>query len=115
MQREWRDAAATVPVLLTVALYTGYLTDGSVLWVHDPRAMAATAAVLGLASCVPGAQTWRRNSWWLGAPLGTAAVLFTVFTLVTGDGTTLAALVGSIVVLWLVTTVRHVLSPARRP
>ncbi|MFG1643541.1 hypothetical protein ACGFMK_24875 [Amycolatopsis sp. NPDC049252] len=64
MQREWRDAAATV---------------------------------------------------WLSAPLGTAALLFAVFTLVTGDDGTLAALVGVIVVLWLVSTVRHVRTPAGRP
>jgi hypothetical protein len=44
MRREWRDAVATVPVLFTIALYIEYLADGSTLWVHGPRAMAATAA-----------------------------------------------------------------------
>lgn len=114
MRPEWKDATATVPVLLTVALYVSYLTAGTAWWVHGARAMAATAIVLGLIAYVLGTQARTPASWWLGVPLGTAALLLAVFTLVTGDGRTLALLVGLIVVLWLVTTVRHVLTSARR-
>jgi len=84
MQREWRDAVATVPVL-------------------------------GLASCVLGSWVWTGAAKWLSAPLGTAALLFAVFTLVTGDGVTLALLVGLIAALWLVSTVRHLRTPAGQP
>ena len=81
MQREWRDAVATVPWL------------------------------------------WAGAAKWLSAPLGTAAlpvpvavaVAVAVFTLVTGDGVTLALLVGLITALWLVSTVRHLRTPAGRP
>ena len=115
MRQEWRDAAATVPVLVTVALYVDYLTVGTAPWVHGPRALAATALALGLAAYVLGARAWTRGSQWLGVPLGTAALLLAVSTLVTGDGLTLAVLVGVVVALWAVTTVRHVRTPAGRP
>ncbi|MEU7788932.1 hypothetical protein [Amycolatopsis sp. NPDC049159] len=115
MPQEWRDAAATVPVLVTVALYVDYLPDGAALWVHGARAMAATALALGLTACVLGAQRWTRASLWLGVPLGVAALLLAVFTLVTGDRPVLAVLIGLIAVLWAVTTVRHFRIPVRRP
>ncbi|VVJ21698.1 Uncharacterised protein [Amycolatopsis camponoti] len=115
MQREWRDAVATVPVLFTIALYVDYLADANALWVHGARAMAVTALVLGLAACVLGSWVWTGAAKWLSAPLGTAALLFAVFTLVTGDGVTLALLVGLIAALWLVSTVRHLRTPAGRP
>ena len=115
MQREWRDAVATVPVLLTVALYLDYLTDGTALWAHGPRAMAATALALGLAAFVLGTAKWTGAAKWLSAPLGTAALLFAVWTLVTGNAGTLAVLVGLIAALWLISTVRHLRAPAERP
>ncbi|WP_284740555.1 hypothetical protein [Amycolatopsis sp. RTGN1] len=115
MQREWRDAVATVPVLLTAALYVDYLDDGTAWWVHGSRAMAASALALGLAAFVLGAWTWTGAAKWLSAPLGAAALLLAVFTLVTGDGGTLAVLVGLIVALWLISTVRHLRTPAGRP
>ncbi len=115
MYREWRDTAATVPVLVTIALYIDYLADGTALWVHGPRAMAATVLVLGLTAGALGAQALTRAAGWFGVPLGTAALLLAVFTFVTGDGTTLAVLVGLVVALWAGTTVRHLRTPAGRP
>ncbi|WIY07583.1 hypothetical protein QRX60_41445 [Amycolatopsis mongoliensis] len=115
MQPEWRDAVATVPVLLTIALYVDYFPDGTALWVHGARAMAATALVLGLVAFLLGAGRWTGPARWVSAPLGTAALLCAVFTLVTGDGLTLALLVGLIAALWLVSTVRHLRTPAGRP
>jgi hypothetical protein len=115
MQREWRDAVATVPVLFTIALYIEYLADGSTLWVHGPRAMAATALVLGLAACVLGSWVWTGAARWLSAPLGTAALLVAVFTLVTGSGVTLAVLIALVTALWVVSTGRHLRAPAGQP
>ncbi|WIV62197.1 hypothetical protein [Amycolatopsis nalaikhensis] len=115
MQREWRDAVATVPVLSIVALYVDYFPDDTALWVHGPRAMATSALVLGLVSFLLGADRWTGPARWISAPLGTAALLCAVFTLVTGDGFTLAVLVGLIAALWLVSTVRHLRTPAGLP
>jgi hypothetical protein len=47
MQREWRDAVATVPVLFTIALYIVYLADGSALWVHGLSRPAAAGSPPG--------------------------------------------------------------------
>lgn len=115
MHREWRDAAATVPVLFTVALYIDYLADGTAMWVHDARAMAFTALLLGLTAFVLGAGSRVGATKWFSVPLGAGALAAAVLAIATGDGGPLAVLVVLIAVLWLVSTVRHLRTPAGRP
>lgn len=115
MAQEWRDAVAAVPVLFTVALYVGYLADGTAMWVHDARVMALTALLLGLAAFVVGAWSRAGTAKWSSVPLGGVALAAAVLALVTGDGSPLAVLVVAVAVLWVVSTVRHLRAPAGRP
>jgi len=115
MAREWRDAVAAVPVLFTVALYVDYLADGTAMWVRDARAMAFTALLLGLAAFVLGAWSRSGAGKWFSVPLGAGALAAAVLALVTGDGGPLAVLVVLVTVLWVVSTVRHLRTPAGRP
>lgn len=115
MHEEWRDAVAAIPVLFTVALYIDYVADGTAMWVHDARAMAVTALLLGLAAFVLGAWSRTGAAKWFSVPLGAGALAAAVLTFVTGDGGPLAVLVALIAVLWVVSTVRHLRTPAGRP
>ncbi|RSD11629.1 hypothetical protein [Amycolatopsis eburnea] len=114
MPQEWRDAVATVPVLFTVALYVDYLADGTAVWVHDVRTMAVTALLLGLAAFVLGARPPTGAAKWFSVLLGAGALAAAVLTLVTGDGGPLAVLVVLVAVQWVVSTVRHLRTPAGR-
>ena len=111
MPREWRAAVATVPVLFTVALSVDYLADGTAMGIHDVRTMAVTALLLALTAAVLGAWSRTGAAKWLGVPALAAAIL----ALVTGSGIALAVLVGLITVLWVVSTVGHLRTPAGRP
>ncbi len=112
MRTEWRDAAATIPVLVTVALYVDYLADGTALFIHGPRVMALTGLVLGLTACILGgwaATTKTAKS--LSAPLGTIALLLAIVTLITGNEVALGVFAGTIALLRVVSTVRHLRLP----
>ncbi|MEU5266712.1 hypothetical protein [Amycolatopsis sp. NPDC021455] len=111
MPQEWRDAVAAAPVLFMVALSVDFLADGTAIWVHDVRAMAVTALLLGSAAVVLGARPRSGAPAWLGVTALAAAVV----ALVTGSGAALAVLVGLITVVWVVSTVRHLRTPAGRP
>ena len=67
---DYRDTIATVLVALIIAPYIGYLVNGSVPFIQDPRDMAAMGLVLGLvAAVVLGRPAFS------GGILGDAAVL----------------------------------------
>jgi hypothetical protein len=50
MRITYRDAIATLLVAAIVVPYLGYLTWGDMPFIEDPRGMAATGLVLGLAA-----------------------------------------------------------------
>jgi hypothetical protein len=50
MRIGWRDGVATLLVAAIVVPYIGYLVRGSMPFVQDPRSMAATGLMLGLAA-----------------------------------------------------------------
>lgn len=115
MRTEWRDAVATVPVLVTIALYVDYLADGTALFIQSPRIMALAGLVLGLTACVLGGwAAGTRPAMRLGAPLGAIALVLAIITLITGNEITLGLLAGTIVLLWLISTVRHLRLPSAR-
>ena len=104
---DYRDTIATVLVALIIAPYIGYLVNGSVPFVQDPRDMAALGLVLGLvAAVVLGRPAFS------GGILGRAAVLAGVGSAALGFGTLiwaeegtfsevlLAIFIGSIVLTW---------------
>lgn len=72
MKIGWRDAAATLLVAAIVVPYIGYLVRGSMPFIQDPRGMAATGLVLGLAAAVVVGREAFRGTW------GVAAAFFAV-------------------------------------
>ena len=63
MKIGWRDGVATLLVSAVVVPYIGYLVKGSMPFIHDPRGMAATALVLGLAAAAVLGREAFRGTW----------------------------------------------------
>ena len=50
MRLQTRDLVATILVALIAIPYVGYLVDGEMPFIEDPRGMAGTGLVLGIAA-----------------------------------------------------------------
>jgi hypothetical protein len=70
----WRDGAATLLVAAIVVPYVGYLVCGSMPFIQDPRGMAATGLVLGLAAAAVAGRDAFRGTW------GVTAAFFAVLS-----------------------------------
>lgn len=112
MRYTWRDGAATLLVAAIVVPYIGYLTRGELPFVHDPRGLAAVGLVLGLAACAVGgsAVDQRHPAVRVASGLGVTALVLGIATFVTESELLLAAFVATIVLLWALATVRHLVS-----
>jgi hypothetical protein len=109
MQLSKADRAATVLVAAIAVPYVGYLVFGSMPFVFDARAMAATGLGLGLAACAVGARfgvSLDRGFWLLGV-LGAGTVAFGVAALVTERPGLLAAFMAGVVLVWALSLRRH--------
>jgi hypothetical protein len=123
MRLSWRDGLATVFVGVGVLVYGLWLADVASA---GPRAVTAVVLVLGLAASVTavvygvGAGLLRASKVYLvvASLIGLAAAVAGVWALVAETEAMLAILVASTVVLWLMSTVRHILAaqmPEHRP
>lgn len=72
MKIRWRDGVATLLVAAIVVPYVGYLVRGSMPFIRDPRGMAATGLILGLAAAAVLGREAFRGTW------GVAAAFFAV-------------------------------------
>jgi hypothetical protein len=111
----WKDAAATVFTALAVLVFAAthegwnvWLVGGSHQWA------AAVIAILGSATCAQGSPDDGFATKVCSA-LGGLALLLVLAALVFGSLTVLSLLVVDIVVLWGVSTLRHILHAPRRP
>ena len=112
MKLSIRDGIATLLVAATVVPYFGFLLNGSMPFIKDPRAMAATAVLLGLAAVLFAGRLSGTSGIGIAelvlavltAALGVLAVLLAA----TGAGyALLAVLVGGVVLTWAVQMVHH--------
>jgi len=106
-----KDLVATLFAAATVGLY--YAKDRAINLplLNSNRASLIIVLILGLAVCA-FSSTLNPNSWsnpWIifAAVLGGLALLVAVIGLVTGAKVWFTSLVVIVVVLWLITTVRH--------
>lgn len=78
MRLSVRDAVATLLVVAIGVPYVGFLIDGSMPFVEDPRGMSATGLIFGIAAFLVGRRT-------AGSRLiGKVEAALTVVTLVAG-------------------------------
>ena len=103
-----KDLAASgltvVAVLVFAAAHEGWgvpLVGGSVRWA------AGAVLVLGMATCSLGSPGKDRATSLL-AVVGSAALVLAIVALITGSLTALSLLVVAFVLLWAISTLRHV-------
>jgi hypothetical protein len=110
-----KDAAAAVLTALAVLVFLA-THEGWNVWLvgGSPRWAAAVIAILGSATCAQGSPDDGFATKVCEA-LGGLALLLVLAALVFGSLTVLTLLVVDIVVLWAVSTLRHVMHAPRRP
>ena len=120
MRLSWRDGLATVFVGVGAALYVLWLVGIEVV---GPRVLAGIILGLGLAASITavvygvGAGLLCASKVYLAIAswIGIAALVAGVMALMAVNEPMLAVLVAATVVLWLMSTVRHVISTAGYP
>ena len=120
MRLSWRDGLATVFVGVGAVLYVLWLAG---IEVAGPRVLAGIVLGLGLAASITavvygvGAGLLRASKVHLvvASLIGLAALVAGVMALVAVNEPMLAVLVVATVVLWMMSTVRHVISTAENP
>ena len=121
MHLTWRDALATVFVLAAAVLYLLWLAEIEVLGMSSPRAIGGVVMGLGLAASITavvygvGAGLMQASKVYLAVTslIGLGALVAGIMVIVDANEPMLAALLIATVVLWLVSTVRHVLISGR--
>ncbi|GAA2558911.1 hypothetical protein [Pseudonocardia hydrocarbonoxydans] len=113
MKIGWRDGVATLLVAAIVVPYTGYLVRGAVPFIQDPRGMAVTGLVLGLAAAAVLGRDAFRGTW------GVTAAFFAIVSGAVGVVTLiraeegalseglLAVFIGAIAVAWVLAELVH--------
>ena len=110
-----KDVEATALTTLAVLVYATTHEGWNVTLIGDSHRWAAGAIlVLGMATCARGTMDSGIATKLL-AVLGIAALALAVLALVTGSLTPLSLLVADIVVLWALSTLRHVWHTPARP
>ena len=109
MQLSKADRLATVLVAAIAVPYVGYLIFGSMPFIFNARAMAATGLGLGLAACAVGARfrVPLDRSFWLLGVLAAGTVAAGIGALVTERPGLLATFMAGVVVVWALSLVRH--------
>jgi hypothetical protein len=118
-----RDGIATLAVAAVAALYWAYRSGTDLSLLSGPRALSIAVFVLGVTACAIGGNTIgpgqdKQPRWaQIYGIHGALAFVLMVLVLITGSSTLLAVLVGLVLLLWLLTTVRHAVvtpTPASR-
>lgn len=121
MHLSWRDWLATALVAAAAIYYVMFAAGSELLGASSPKLVAGVTLVLGFIASFTavvygvGEGLMRANKVYLAVTgvLGLAALVTGLIALFTGNEATLAGLVASTVVLWVMSTVRHALLPAQ--
>ena len=104
----WRDGVATLLIGAIVAAYLGHVMSASIPLVTDPGDIAAAGLLLGFLACVIDEWTVTNKAVVRTlSGLSICAVGIGIAVMATGSESLLAAFMGTLVALWVVTTVAH--------
>jgi hypothetical protein len=116
MRDAWRDGLATLLVAAAVGVYLAWVFESPISGFTRPTEIAVAVLVLGVAASVsavvPGfGALWHGSKVYLvgASVLGIVAFGAGLYTVVGGDATALAAFVAATVLLWAISTMRHVM------
>jgi hypothetical protein len=115
MTRGLKDVVATGLTALAVLVFLATHESWGVWLIGDSRRWAAAAiTLLGVTTCGLGSPSKGKATKFL-ATLGILAFVFAALALATASLTPLSLLVVDIVVLWAMSTLRHIVQVARKP
>ena len=115
MTRGLKDVVATGLTLLAALAFLSTHEGWGDWIIGDSRTWAAAAiTLLGIATCGLGAPSKGKATKFL-ATLGILAFVLAVLALATGSLTPLSLLVVDIVLLWALSTLRHMVHDVRKP
>ena len=112
MKLTWKDLVATLLVVAIGVPYVGYLIDGEVPFVEDPRGMATVGIVLGMVAFLVLESDDARDTTdtmelgVAGAAMVLGLVTFTLAETAAAE-VLLAVFMGSILVVWAVELADH--------
>jgi hypothetical protein len=109
MALSWKDGVTTVLAAGTVALaYAKYYGWHS--WLTAPRLGIVALALIGLGMCTQSTPTPDTHIWTgLLSTLGALSLVLVIIGLIFGQSWAFYALAGDILVLWLLSTIKHAL------
>jgi hypothetical protein len=114
MRVTWRDAVTAVLVLFVGLVYVGHIASWAVPLVGEVRGATFVLGIAGFAMCILGGSSStvaRRDAFLVPASiLGGGAALMIVAGLISGWEPIVPLLAANIVVLWAMSTSRHILS-----
>ncbi|HEX4811398.1 MAG TPA: hypothetical protein VFV66_01405 [Nonomuraea sp.] len=118
MRLTWKDALATVAAGVNVAVYIAFTQGTNLPIVDNVRGATGTILLLGLVggcmlSAAPEAYERQGPYAVVASTLGGIALLAGVIGLITAAELALAVLFYATIALWLMSTVRHALAPAK--
>ena len=118
MKLTYKDIIATLLVAAIVVPYLGYLVRGEMPFIQDPRGMAATGVILGLAAAaLTGRAMFARGLWHrITLAIGVVTLGLGVAAIWVGSNEALlAAFMAGIVITWALAELLHlqILEPAR--
>lgn len=112
MSLTWKDGVTTLLALLVAGLYFGRTTSGMTLpLISDGYRWAIVAlAIIGIGMCSfssPATTSGTNMFIVLAGVLGVSALILIIYGLVTGAKIAFTLLTATILLLWLISTVRH--------
>lgn len=105
-----KDLVASVLAIISIGFSYLMVTGYKFPLITNYRWATAVLLVVGIAMCaLSGWDPSGAKSWWitLSSVLGALAIILIIAGIVTGAKTIFMLLAGTIVVLWLLTTVHH--------
>ena len=125
MRLTWKDAVATLFMVVIVAAYVTFLNGTSLWLISSARGTACAVLVLGIvggcalssaADLYTGSQSRSTQAFAALATLGgIIALAAAVVGMITGSIVALAILVAATIALWLIATMRHALPVPAQP
>jgi hypothetical protein len=111
MRLTWRDGATTLLAAAVVGIYAAHIAGWAVPFVENARWATLLVGGVGLSMCIVGgsaATIAAKGTFFVVAgTFGGAAMLLMLVGLVTGWSLALGLLTADIVLLWIVSTIRH--------
>jgi hypothetical protein len=112
MALTWKDGATTILALLVLGFSYLMATGYKFPLISSYRWATVVLLVLGIGMCALGSARLDTQSNWISLAniLGVVAFILIIAGIITGSKMIFLSLSGTIVVLWLVATMRHLLS-----